>query len=77
MQAKIFFGSKEADKDNHTQRRNPFSLDIVSSAPICSEDDAKKALEIAKEAFVATKSSTLAQRCNWLLDVASKLREQK
>jgi acyl-CoA reductase-like NAD-dependent aldehyde dehydrogenase len=38
---------------------------------------AKQALKIAQNATKAAKASTLAQRCNWLLDVASKLREQK
>jgi acyl-CoA reductase-like NAD-dependent aldehyde dehydrogenase len=77
MEAKIFFGSLEADKDKRSERRSPYSGEVVSSAPICDEDDAKKALEIAKAATKAAKASTLAQRCNWLLDVAKKLREQK
>lgn len=77
MQAKIFFGSNEATKENLTERISPYSGEVVSTAPVCSAEDAKKALQIAKEASVATKASTLAQRCAWLLDVAKALRENK
>lgn len=77
MQAKIFFGSTEATKENLSQRKSPYSGEVVSSVPVCDAEDAKKALLIAKEAACATKKSTLAQRCNWLLDVAQKLQENK
>jgi len=77
MQAKIFFGSQEAVTDTNTQRVSPYSGKVVSMAPICTADDAKKALKIAQEATVATRASTLSQRCSWLLDVASKLRENR
>ena len=75
--AKIFFGSDEVSKELISDRISPYSGKIVSTAPICSEHDALKALQIAKKACVDAKKSTLSQRCNWLLDVASKLREQK
>ena len=77
MQAKIFFGSNEAVTDTLSERVSPYSGEVVSTAPICSADDANKALKIAQAATVAAKASTLAQRCSWLLDVASKLRENK
>lgn len=77
MQAKIFFGSSQAITDTFSERKSPFNGEVVSTAPLCTEQDAKKALSIAKEATVAAKVSTLAQRCNWLLDVASKLKENK
>jgi acyl-CoA reductase-like NAD-dependent aldehyde dehydrogenase len=77
MDAKIFFGSTEATAENFSERISPFNGEVVSRAPICSAEMAKKALKIAQNAAVAAKASTLAQRCNWLLDVASKLREQK
>jgi acyl-CoA reductase-like NAD-dependent aldehyde dehydrogenase len=60
-----------------SERVSPYSGEVVSTAPICSADDAKKALKIAQSATQAAKASTLAQRCSWLLDVAQKLREQK
>ncbi len=75
--AKIFFGSSEAVKDEWSERRSPYNGEVVSRAPICDEEDAKKALEIAKDAAKFAKKATLAQRCAWLLDVAAKLREQK
>ncbi|MDF1883255.1 aldehyde dehydrogenase family protein [Sulfurimonas sp. SAG-AH-194-C21] len=77
MQAKIFFGSSEAITDTFSERKSPFNGEVVSTAPLCTADDAKKALSIADEATSAAKVSTLAQRCNWLLDVASKLKENK
>lgn len=77
MQAKIFFGSSEAITDTFSERKSPFNAEVVSTAPICDEDDAKRALTIAQNATVAAKASTLAQRCNWLLDVAKKLKENK
>ncbi len=77
MQAKIFFGSTQSDTQNHTQRKSPYDAKVVSTAPICDTEDAKKALKIAQLATKDAKKSTLAQRCNWLLDVASKLRQQK
>jgi len=77
MQAKIFFGSTEAITDTNSERVSPYSGEVVSTAPICTADDAKKALKIAQAATVVAKASTLSQRCSWLLDVAQKLREQK
>jgi len=77
MQAKVFFGSAPEVKEEISERRSPFSGEVVSTAPICNEEDALKALEIAQKATKSAKASTLAQRCAWLLDVAAKLREQK
>ena len=77
MQAKIFFGSNEATKENLSQRKSPYSGAVVSLAPVCDAEDAKKALLIAKKAACGTKKATLSQRCDWLLDVAQKLCENK
>jgi len=77
MVAKIFFGSHEETREQVSERVSPYSGKVVSSAPICSEEDALKALEIAKEASSWTKASTLSQRCDWLLDVASKLHDNQ
>ena len=77
QEAKIFFGSTEASKANVSDRISPFNGEVVSCAPVCNEEDAKKALQIAQEAAKFAKKSTLAQRCAWLLDVAKKLGEQK
>jgi acyl-CoA reductase-like NAD-dependent aldehyde dehydrogenase len=77
MVAKIYFGSQEALKSEYQERVSPYSGEVVSRSPVCNEEDAKKALSIAKEAAKEAKKTTLAQRCNWLLDVAQKLRESK
>lgn len=77
MQAKIFFGSQEATTDTNSERVSPYSGDVISTAPICSADDAKKALQIAQDTTLAAKASTFAQRCSWLLDVAQKLRDNR
>jgi len=77
MQAKIYFGSDAVTKDELSERKFPFSGDVVSSAPICNEEDANKALKIAQRATKEAKASSLSQRCSWLLDVAQKLKENK
>jgi acyl-CoA reductase-like NAD-dependent aldehyde dehydrogenase len=77
MDAKIFFGSTEQLGDNFIERQSPYNGNVVSRAPICSEKDAKKALDIAQLASKEAKKSTLSQRCNWLLDVCSKLKQNK
>ncbi len=77
MEAKIFFGSSEAAKESLTKRINPYSGAVVSLAPLCDADDAKKALLIAKEAAKEARKTTISQRCSWLLDVAKKLKENR
>lgn len=77
MNAMIYFGSNAATKENLSERKSPYNGEVVSTAPICDEDDTNKALKIAQNATKAAKASTLSQRCNWLLDVAKKLRENK
>jgi len=77
MEAKIFFGSTAATKPQMSERHSPFDDKVVSRAPICDAEDTVKALKIAEAAAAGAKASTLAQRCNWLLDVASKLKENR
>jgi len=77
MDAKIFFGSNEALSQNFSERKSPYSGEVVSRACVCDAEDVNKALDIAKKATKAAKNSSLSQRCNWLLDVASKLKEHK
>ncbi len=77
MDAKIFFGSTEAVSSQWSERQSPYDGKVVSRAPVCRAEDAAKALSIAKEAAKDAKASTLSQRCNWLLDVANKLRTGK
>lgn len=77
MIANIFFGSKEVASDNLSEIVNKFSEQVVSKYPICSVEDAKKALSIAEKSFQTTKISPLHQRINWLLDVAKTLKQNK
>ena len=77
MNAQIFFGSTETTKENLSERKSPYTGEVVSTAPICDSADTNKALKIAQEATIAAKASTLSQRCSWLLDVAKKLKENK
>ncbi|MEA1917798.1 MAG: aldehyde dehydrogenase family protein [Campylobacterota bacterium] len=77
MKANVFFGSKEYETKEYSDRLSPYSGEAVSSCAICSEDDALKALHVAQRASITCKQSTVSQRCSWLLDVASKLRENR
>lgn len=77
MDANIFFGSIKEVSENFTQRKSPYSGDVVSRACICSKKDALEALEIAQNAAEYAKKTTLVQRCNWILDVANKLESSK
>ena len=77
MHAKILFGSTQETKDKISERKSPYDGSVVSTAPLCDANDAKRALKIAQDATKDARESTLHQRCSWLLDVASKLREQK
>ena len=77
MEAKLFFGSTEAVTDRWTERLSPYDGRVASRTPVCSAEDAHKALLVAKAATCAAKATTLSQRCSWILDVAAKLREQK
>ncbi|SFP58947.1 aldehyde dehydrogenase family protein [Hydrogenimonas thermophila] len=77
IEAKVFMGSKEIEKLETGERRSPYSGDVVSTFPICSAEDAKKALNVAKDAFENSKKSPLSQRIAWLRDVAKRLKEQK
>ena len=71
--AKLLLGSSEVARDSLDERRSPYSGDVVSYAPVCSVDDALKALVIAQEAGREARLSPLHQRIAWLEDVASKL----
>lgn len=75
--ANIFFGSKEEKREKLQTVLNPYDGTLASKAPICTADDAKKALEVAQKAKKDAKNSMLSQRINWLLDVAKMLFEKK
>lgn len=77
MEAHIWFGSEMVIADSYIDRLSPYNGEVVSKSAVCSGDDAKKALEIAKKAARMAKKAPLYQRCEWMLDVAKKLSEQK
>jgi acyl-CoA reductase-like NAD-dependent aldehyde dehydrogenase len=77
MKAHIWMGSREVEAQNYSERCSPYDGKIVSYAAICSGSDAREALQVANKAAKDAKKSPLHQRCAWLLDVASKLREQR
>jgi acyl-CoA reductase-like NAD-dependent aldehyde dehydrogenase len=77
LEANIFFGSTEEKRDTLEKICSPYNSEIVSKYPLCTKEDTIKALNIAKIATKAMKKSSISQRVDWLLDVASKLEEQK
>ena len=77
QEAKIYFGSTPATKEEWREVRSPYNDKVVSRYPVCDAEDAKKALQIAKEAFGRNKHAPLEQRIAWLRDVAAKLKEHK
>lgn len=77
MVANIYFGSSEQSKESLGKRINPYNAEVASEFVKCDADDAKKALNIALLASKEAVKTTIFQRCSWLLDVASKLAQNK
>ena len=77
MDAHVWMGSREVMAQSYTERLSPYDGRVVSRAAECNADDARQALIIAKNASKIAKKVPLHQRCAWLLDVASKLRQQR
>ncbi len=76
-EAKIFFGSTQERREEKSERKSHYDGKVVSAAPICSTEDAQKALQIAQMASRQAKKSSLSQRIKWLEDVAMKLETEK
>jgi acyl-CoA reductase-like NAD-dependent aldehyde dehydrogenase len=76
-EAKILFGSTEESREEMVERKSPYDGKVVSRVPVCGEEDAKRALEIAQKASKASAIAPLHQRIAWLRDVASNLREHQ
>ena len=74
--AKKLIGSKEFDGELG-EIINPYTKEVTTKYVKCTAKDAKKALEVAKEAFKNTKNSLLYQRIEWIKDVANKLKDRK
>ncbi|WP_295421837.1 aldehyde dehydrogenase family protein [Sulfurovum sp.] len=77
VEAKIFFGSTEATKEEKVERCSPYNGIVVSIAPLCDAQDTEKALNIAKEAAKTAAKTDLSQRILWLEDVVDKLQEYR
>jgi len=75
--AKLFMGSQEESRETLSERISPYTNEVVSRAPICTAEDTKRALKIAKEASKVAKRTPLHQRVSWLEDVADKLRKYR
>lgn len=77
MDAHVWMGSCHVVSQSYTERLSPYDGRVVSRVAQCCAEDAKEALKIAQKAAKQAKKNPLHQRCAWLLDVASKLREQR
>jgi acyl-CoA reductase-like NAD-dependent aldehyde dehydrogenase len=77
MDAHVWMGSRQVITQSYNERLSPYDGRVVSRAAECSADDARQALKIAQNASKVAKKVALHQRCAWLLDVASKLKEQR
>ena len=77
MDAHIWMGSRQVIAQRYSERLSPYDGRVVSRAAECSAEDAEQALVLAQNAVKIAKKVPLYQRCAWLLDVASKLREQR
>jgi acyl-CoA reductase-like NAD-dependent aldehyde dehydrogenase len=74
-EARILFGSTEESRETLIERKSPFNGKVVSRYPVCSAEDARRALEIARGAASRAAATPLHQRIAWLEDVAARIRE--
>jgi len=74
--AKKLIGSKEKNGELG-EIINPYTKEVTTKYVKCTVEDAKKALNVAKEAFENTKKTPLYQRIALIEDVAKKLEERK
>lgn len=74
---KIFFGSTEEEREETREHRSPFDDEVVSIVPVCSPDDAKRALKIAGDASGEAGRVPLSRRVQWLEDVVHTLRQER
>jgi len=72
-EAKVFMGSTEQTSSELSERKSPYSDEVVSYAPICTAENTEEALKIAEQAAKVCAKSPLHQRVSWLEDVAEKL----
>jgi len=77
IRVKVFFGSSEEVTEREEEILSPYDGEVVSIVPICSGEDTKRALAIAKEATKVARETPLSQRILWLEDVAHTLQEER
>ena len=77
IKAELYIGSTKIEKSERENILSPYNGKIVSTFPICSVEDAEKTLEIAEKTKKNARKTTIAQRCNWLLDVVKKLKDNR
>ncbi|MDP3120797.1 MAG: aldehyde dehydrogenase family protein [Sulfuricurvum sp.] len=77
MDAHVWMGSLEVKTEKYSKRLSPYDGRLASQAAVCDASDALKALKIAQNAAKIAKKSPLHQRCSWLMDVASKLKNSR
>jgi len=77
MRAEVYIGSTLIKKESYSDIKSPYSGEVVSQYPICSIEDVENALRVAEATKKLAQKTSIAQRCNWLLDVAQKLRENR
>jgi acyl-CoA reductase-like NAD-dependent aldehyde dehydrogenase len=75
--AQIFMGSEEETREKFSERRSPYTHEVVSRAPICNAEDTRRALKIAEVASKVIAKTPLHQRVSWLEDVADMLEEHR
>ena len=74
---KIFFGSTEEGREETTERTSPFDGKVVSVVPVCTAEDAKRALQVADDASKSAAKVPLSRRIQWLEDVADTLTHER
>lgn len=77
MDAHVWMGSRQIVSKSYIERFSPYDGRLVSRSAVCSAEDAQNALRIAQDGVKLARKIPLYQRCSWLLDVASKLRDQR
>ena len=77
MKANIFFGSTSYESSKYREVLSPYDKRVASLVSVCDENDAFKALEIAKKSAEIAKNVPLHKRVDWLLDVAKTLQLNK
>lgn len=77
MDAHVWMGSRQIVSKSYTERFSPYDGRLVSRSAVCNAEDAQNALRIAQNGSKLARKIPLHQRCSWLLDVASKLRDQR